>query len=115
MNDAKKMIVGRTWKAKMDPRLPGLPGDLASDPKTNCAPSLAKLNRTTKALLMYSKMTLPTVVLRTMKANANWEIMPTMTSRQLIARLFEEKRKARAVTRARPKSPLRTDWRLMQM
>ena len=42
MNEAKKIIVGRTWNANMNPRLPVAPGYMASEPKTNLAPSEAK-------------------------------------------------------------------------
>ena len=49
MVEAKKMMVGRTWNAKMKPRLPSVPGPLARFPNTNAAPSEAKLKNLTNS------------------------------------------------------------------
>ena len=38
MSAAKKMIEGRAWKARMNPREPSFPGAMASLPKRNCVP-----------------------------------------------------------------------------
>jgi len=53
MSDAKKIMVGSTWKAKEKSRGFPRPGPPSRGlPKTNCAPSPANPNRKTKNLLM---------------------------------------------------------------
>ncbi len=105
MNEAKKIIVGRTWNANMNPRLPVSPGDMASEPKTNLAPSEAKPKNWTNSQLIELKRSLPGEVRRTRNANANWRTKPTATRRQLMRRLSLEKSAARPVTRTRPRRP----------
>ena len=102
MKEAKKMIVGRTWKAKKKPRLPSAPGPAPSGPKTNCAPSAAKLKRMTNPLLIQLKTFRPTSVFRTRNAKRNCRTIPVSTSRQLIfAWSGEEKRHSRDNRKAR--------------
>ena len=109
MNEAKKMIVGRTWNANMNPKLPVFPGEMASVPKTNFAPSEAKEKNRTKSQLMELKRSLPAEVRRTRNANANWRTNPTATKRQRILRRSLEKAAARAVTSTRPIRPRKRD------
>src|SRR5690554_5270662 len=115
MSALKKMMVGRTWKAKKLPRLPSLPGLTARSPKTKRAPSVVKFSTRTKNELTQEKNAFGqpsgakkapiSSPLRMNTARMIWRSKPAPTSLQLMFRRPRERRKAMDRMTARPRIP----------
>lgn len=71
----KKMIVGRAWKASMNPRESFLPGTDARGPNTNSAPAEDFDSIKITRLLMASNRLIPAGITNINKANKSWRQM----------------------------------------
>ena len=76
---AMKMIVGRTWKAKMNPMFSPAPPGVPSFPKTNCEPTNENWRRRLILSPSQAKTVWPTVVFRTKSAKTSWRTRPQTT------------------------------------
>src|SRR5260221_5604904 len=102
---AMKMIVGRTWKAKMTPycapsgprtvvMIFGQTTLLPSGPNTKLDPTNAKSSRWLMTLARALNTRWPNSVFSTMSANRIWRLRPHTTVRRSMARRFVEKQYA---------------------
>jgi len=95
INAEKKTIVGNAWKAKMKPSEVSpasfvAPGGSASLPNRKRVPADAESSSVTTILFMKRKVFAPAGTTKTKTAKSIWSAIPQPTTRQFIARLFDE-------------------------
>src|SRR6266567_1282071 len=101
-----KMIVGRTWKAKENPRRESSFGRPRS-PKTNVDPAYEKLSSLFAPAPRKPNTELPTLERRTKKPSANWSPSPQAIVLSLMARRSVEKSQASPSITAMPSTPVK--------